>query len=81
MLVGGQRHVPAALPPGKRPVPIVQEAGWASATVWKGAENLVPPPGSEPQTVQPVASRFTDCDIPVTLCLRVLHEVVELKVH
>jgi hypothetical protein len=24
--VGGQHHVPAALPPGKDPVPIVQEA-------------------------------------------------------
>jgi hypothetical protein len=42
MVVGGQRHVPAALPPGKRPVPIIQEAGWASGTVWKGAENLAP---------------------------------------
>jgi hypothetical protein len=25
--VGGQNHAPAALPPGKDPVPIVQEAG------------------------------------------------------
>jgi len=24
----------------KDPVPIVQEAGWASGTVWTGAENL-----------------------------------------
>jgi len=32
MGVGGQRHAPAALPPGKDPVPIV----------WKGAENLTP---------------------------------------
>jgi hypothetical protein len=28
--VGGQRHVPTALPPGKDPVTIVQEVGWAS---------------------------------------------------
>ena len=27
--VGGQHHAPAALPPRKDPVPIVQEAGWA----------------------------------------------------
>ena len=27
--VGGRLHAPAALPPGKDPVPIVQEAGWA----------------------------------------------------
>ena len=26
--VGGQGHDPAALPPGKDPVPIVWEAGW-----------------------------------------------------
>jgi hypothetical protein len=28
--------------PGKDPVPIVQEAGWAPGTVWTGAENLAP---------------------------------------
>ena len=28
--------------PGKDPVPIVQEAGWAPGTVWTGAENLDP---------------------------------------
>ena len=28
---------------GKDPVPIVQEAGWASGPVWTGAENLNPP--------------------------------------
>jgi len=27
--VGVQRHAPAAFTPGKEPVPIVQEAGWA----------------------------------------------------
>jgi hypothetical protein len=27
---------------GKEPVPIVQEAGWASGPVWTGAENLAP---------------------------------------
>ena len=51
MGVGGQHHAPAALPPGKYPVPIVQEAGWA-------------PPGFDPRTVQPVASRYTDWAIP-----------------
>jgi hypothetical protein len=28
--------------PGKDPVPIVQEAGWAPGPVWKGEENLAP---------------------------------------
>jgi hypothetical protein len=38
----GQRHTPAALYPGKDPVPIVQEAGWAPRPVWTGVENLAP---------------------------------------
>ena len=45
--------------PGKDPVPIVQEAGWASETVWTGAKNLVPT-GIQPQTIQPIVSRYTD---------------------
>ena len=28
--------------PGKDPVPIVQEAGWATGPVWTGTENLAP---------------------------------------
>ena len=47
------------LPPGKDPVPILQEAGWVSGPVWTGAENLTPP-GFDPLAVQPVAIRYTD---------------------
>ena len=36
----GQRHALAAFYPGKDPVPIVQEAGWAPGPIWTGAENL-----------------------------------------
>ena len=42
MGVGGQRHAQAAFTPWKDPVPIVQEAGWASGPVWIGEENLAP---------------------------------------
>jgi hypothetical protein len=38
--VGGQRHAPAAFTPGKDPVPILREAGWARGPVWISAENL-----------------------------------------
>jgi len=31
-----------SLPPGKDPVPIVQEADWAPGPVWTGAENIAP---------------------------------------
>ena len=33
---------PRPLYPGKDPVPVVQEAGWAPVPVWTGSENLVP---------------------------------------
>ena len=41
--------------PGKDPVPIVQEAGWASAPVWRGAENLAPIRSPGPSSPKPVA--------------------------
>ena len=59
MGVGGQRHAPAALPPGKDTVPVVQEVGWVPGPVWTDVENLAPP-GFNPRTVQTVASRYTD---------------------
>jgi hypothetical protein len=42
-LEGGERSAALpgrTLPPGKEPVPIAQEAGWAPGPVWAGAENL-----------------------------------------
>ena len=39
MGVGGQPHAPAASVPGKDPVPIVQEAGWAPGPVWTGGKS------------------------------------------
>jgi len=60
---GGQHHAPAALPPGKDPLPILHEGGWAqgrSGQVWK----ILPPQGFKPRTVEPVTSRYTDLTIP-----------------
>jgi hypothetical protein len=37
---------------------------WAPGPAWTVVENL-PPPGFDPLTVQPVASRYTDCAMPV----------------
>jgi len=39
---------PRLLYPGNDHVPIVQEAGWDSGTVWVGLENLAPQRGSSP---------------------------------
>jgi hypothetical protein len=33
---------PSHFTPGKDPVPIVQEAGWAPGPVWTGEENHIP---------------------------------------
>jgi hypothetical protein len=50
-------------PQERHSVPIVQEVGWAPGPSWTAAENLAPP-GFDPRTVQPVASHYTDYDIP-----------------
>jgi len=39
MGVGAQPHVPVASTPGKDPVPIVQEAGWAPGPAWTGGKS------------------------------------------
>ena len=39
---------------------LVQEAGWTPGPVWTDAENLASCLGFDPQTVHPVASRYTD---------------------
>jgi hypothetical protein len=38
----GSASRPGRFTPGKDPVPIVQEAGWAPGPVWTGVENIVP---------------------------------------
>jgi hypothetical protein len=49
---GWSTPCPGRLTPGKDPIPIVYEAGWAPRPVWTGAENPAPhPPGFDPQPV------------------------------
>ena len=40
MGMAGQHQTLAALPPGKEPVTILQEARWAVGPVWTGTENF-----------------------------------------
>ena len=51
---------PGRFTPGKDPVPIVGGPQGRSGRVRK----ISPPPGFDPRTVQPVASRYTDYAIP-----------------
>jgi hypothetical protein len=62
--VGGQSHVPAALPLGKTQYPLYKKLGGSQAR--SGLVQKIPtPPGFDPRTDQPAVSRYTDCGIPV----------------
>ena len=65
--------------PGKKPVPIVQEAGWAPVPVWTGAENLAPTSEFYPRTFQPVAIRCTDWAIATHGTSRVIKFINQQK--
>ena len=59
MVVGGQRHAPTALLPGKTRYAMYRRLHAAPGPVWTGGKSG-PPPGFDPRTVEPVASRYTD---------------------
>jgi len=63
MGVGGQRHAPAALPPGKTRYPLYGRLGGPQGRSG-GVRKISLPPGFDPRNVQSVASRYTDCAIP-----------------
>jgi len=61
--VGGQRQAPAALPPGQTRYPLYKTLGGTHGR--SGRLRKIPPTlGFDPRTVQPEASRYTDCAIP-----------------
>ena len=67
MAVGGQLHASAPLPPPpKRKGPGTHFiGGWVGPTNGlDGCKKSHPPPGFDPRTIQPVASRYTDYVIP-----------------
>ena len=59
MGVGGQGHTPAALPPGKTQYPSYRRLGGPQGWSEQG-QKTSPPPGFDPWTVKPVASRYTN---------------------
>jgi hypothetical protein len=54
--VGGQRHAPAALPPGKIRYPLYRKLGGSQGRSGR-VRKFSPPPAFDPLTVQYVASR------------------------
>ena len=63
MGVGGQHHAPAALPPGRTPYPLYRRLGGPQSPSGR-VRKISPPPGFDPQTIQPAPSRYTDWAIP-----------------
>jgi hypothetical protein len=59
MGVGAQRHAPAALPPGMTRYPLYSRLGRPQGRSGRVLK-ISPPPGFDPQTVQLVATRYTD---------------------
>jgi hypothetical protein len=61
--VGGQHHALAALPLGKTWYPLYRRLGGPQG--WSGhVQKILSPLGFDPQTVQPIVSRYTDCELP-----------------
>ena len=62
--LGGRRHAAAALPPETTRYPLCRRLGVPQGRSGR-VRKISPPPGFDPRTVQPVASRYTDCAILV----------------
>jgi hypothetical protein len=63
MGVGGQHHAPAAFTPGNTRYPLYRRLGGPRSRSGY-VRKISPPPGFNPRTFQPVASRYTDYAIP-----------------
>jgi hypothetical protein len=63
MRSGIQRHAPATLPPGKARYSFYRRLGGPQSRYGR-VRKISPPPEFDPRTVQPVASFYTDYDIP-----------------
>ena len=54
MEMSGQRHAPAALPPGKNPALNEWETAWPQSRSGRFRKDLLPLQGFEPRIVQPI---------------------------
>ena len=64
--MGGQHHVPAALPPGKTRYPLCRSLGGPQSRSGQVLK-ISPALRFDPRVAQPVASRYTDWGFPVHL--------------
>ena len=68
MGVGGQRHAPPGLSPGKTRYPLYRRLGGPQGRYGR-VRKFSPPPGLDPRTAKPVASRYTDWAIPAHISI------------
>jgi len=59
MGVGGQRHAPTALPPGKTRYPLYRRLGGPQDRIGRMGK-ISPTAGFDNRTLLPVATRYTD---------------------
>ena len=77
MGVGGQRHAPAALPPGNIQYPLYRRLGGPQGRSGR-VRKISPPPGFDPRTVQPIASRYTDWAIQAASVFIIMKDILSV---
>ena len=80
MRMGGQRHAPAALLSGTTWFPLYRRLGGPQVRSGR-VRKISPPPGFDPRTDQPVASRYTYWAIPahfITIIIIIIIIILKL---
>ena len=77
--MGNQRHVPATLPSGKTRYPLYRRLGGPQGRSGQ-VRKMSPPPGFDPRTVQPVASRYTNWVIAAHCSLATVNKMYTVSV-
>ena len=82
MEVGGQRHAPARFTPGKETrYPLFRRLGGPQERSGR-VRKYSSPPGFNPRTAQPVASRYTDWAIPAHTNAQIIRKIChKLSLH
>ena len=78
MGVGGQRHSPADLPPGKSRHPLYRRLGGPQSRFGRVWKISLPSPRFDTRTVQPVESRYIDWANPAYSHVAFINKKTEL---
>jgi hypothetical protein len=78
--VGGQRHAPATLTPGKTRYPLCRRLGGLQGRSGR-VRKISPPKGFDPRTVQPMASRYINRATPGPVQTGLKQLFIEFRTH